>query len=224
MFQANAHSLYARLGVSPSLTCSDSKRSMPIGYTPGTKWCKRVVMVTWHTQWRCRMLYVPNTKAGTRTRSKELRAWLGLLKVCTTRAVPRLGAWGWRPECGCNWLAVHWPGKWWGWDWASGDTKADLHVSWQRPKNRQLWAPLSCLWAAFCWAWLNINKRGITKVWRHLLGPSPVERLVGLDFFQLPLLPFLFSFRHAHHVQQKEKSCSGFLPVFHCSNFPHYSM
>lgn len=103
-------------------------------------------------------------------------------------ATHRLRLNAWMPECSCNWLAAYWPSKWQGWDWASGDSEADLHVSWQRGLKtvRCEWLCYVCE-PAFCWAWLNINKRGITKVWRHLLGSSHAEGLVRVDFFQLCL-------------------------------------
>lgn len=201
-------SLSLSLCVSRSLTCSDSERSMPIGYTGGTEWCKGgggVVMVTCSAHWRRRMLYVPNTKARTWTGSKDLRAWLARRK-CAERGPD------WTPERCFNWLGLYWPGKWQGWDSANRATEADLHVrDWQRGLETVSSEQLCYVCeAAFCWAWLHINKRGITKVCRLFLGRSPAERRVRGSLPPPLVLPSFASFSyspqyapHVHPIQKK---------------------
>lgn len=120
-------------------------------------------------------------------RIKRVGAWQGLLKVCRA-AVPQAEAW----MCS-NWLAAQWPGKWQGMPRPVTIGRSACKLT-EAYKQRSCGCHSDVCERAFCWAWLNFNKRRITKVWRHLSGPSPVGRLVRVDFFQFSLsFPYFIS-------------------------------
>lgn len=178
----------------------------------GTEWCKG----------RCH----GNVQGSVRTQDAlcaKRRGWdpsgIKTLESLTLQAEAR------QTEAGMNaWMllklrALDWPGEYEGWNSASHASEADLHGRDRQCGLKTVSCEKLCYVCepAFCWAWLHINKRGITKVCRLLLGPSPAEGSpLHPSASLLPSFPpFSCSPQHAAHVhpiQKRKKTLSSAFP------------